>query len=105
MSTIRETVSTSSPASGASRFWGILISFITASVVFFVGQALMSHFRGSTTRPFGGIGLGLTLARRLCELLGGSLAVESTPARGTRVALRFPTACRLQPMEGLRASM
>jgi len=60
---------------------------------------------GSTTRPFGGIGLGLTLARRLCELLGGSLAVESTPARGTRVALRFPTAARLQPMEALRASM
>jgi two-component system, cell cycle sensor histidine kinase PleC len=60
---------------------------------------------GSATRPFGGIGLGLTLARRLCELLGGSLAVESTPARGTRVALRFPTARRLQPMEALRASM
>ena len=60
---------------------------------------------GSTIRPFGGIGLGLTLARRLCELLGGSLAVESTPARGTRVALRLPTVCRLQPMEALRASM
>ena len=60
---------------------------------------------GSTIRPFGGIGLGLTLARRLCELLGGSLAVESTPARGTRVALRLPTVRRLQPMEALRASM
>ena len=47
---------------------------------------------GSTTRPFGGIGLGLTLARRFCELLGGSIAVESAPAKGTRVALRFPVA-------------
>jgi signal transduction histidine kinase len=45
---------------------------------------------GSTTRPFGGIGLGLTLSQRLCELLGGSIAVESAPAKGTRVALRFP---------------
>jgi signal transduction histidine kinase len=36
------------------------------------------------------MGLGLTLVRRLCELLGGSIVVESAPARGTRVALRFP---------------
>jgi two-component system cell cycle sensor histidine kinase PleC len=50
-------------------------------------------FRPASTpygRPIGGIGLGLPLARRLCELLGGSLAVESAPARGTRVALRVP---------------
>jgi signal transduction histidine kinase len=45
---------------------------------------------GSTTRPFGGIGLGLTLARRLCDLLGASIDVESTPAKGTRVAVRLP---------------
>lgn len=45
---------------------------------------------GSTTRPFGGIGLGLTLARRLCDLLGASIAIESEPAKGTRVAVRLP---------------
>ena len=45
---------------------------------------------GSTTRPFGGIGLGLTLVRRLCDLLGASIAVESAPAKGTRVAIRLP---------------
>jgi signal transduction histidine kinase len=45
---------------------------------------------GSTTRPFGGIGLGLTLARRLCDLLGASIAVESELAKGTRVAVRLP---------------
>ena len=44
---------------------------------------------GSMTRPFGGIGLGLTLARRLCDLLGASIDVESTPAKGTRVAVRI----------------
>jgi signal transduction histidine kinase len=59
---------------------------------------------GSTTRPFGGIGLGLTLARRLCELLGGSMAVESTQARGTRVVLRLPVGRRLPLMEVARAS-
>jgi len=62
---------------------------------------------GSTTRPFGGIGLGLPLARRLCDLLGASIDVESTPAKGTRVAVRLPQPAALGSplrMEGLRAS-
>ncbi len=62
---------------------------------------------GSTTRPFGGIGLGLTLAQRLCDLLGASIVVESAPARGTRVAVRLPAiapACRMLGLEAMRAS-
>ncbi len=61
---------------------------------------------GSTTRPFGGIGLGLTLARRLCDLLGASIDLESTPKKGTRVAVRLPQPAARTPlrMEGLRAS-
>ena len=44
----------------------------------------------SSTRQFGGLGVGLTVANRLVKLMGGHLAVESTPGQGSCFTLTFP---------------
>jgi signal transduction histidine kinase/ligand-binding sensor domain-containing protein len=46
----------------------------------------------STTRKFGGTGLGLTLVKKFTDLLGGELALQSMPDQGTTFTLKFPLA-------------
>ncbi|WP_031597733.1 ATP-binding protein [Ferrovum myxofaciens] len=45
---------------------------------------------GGLTREFGGTGLGLTLVRRLLEIQGGSIRVESKPGTGSLFAFTLP---------------
>lgn len=46
---------------------------------------------GSETRTQGGIGMGLALAKRIVEEMGGTLGVQSEMGRGTTFSLLLPT--------------
>ncbi len=52
---------------------------------------------GSHTRQFGGTGLGLTITRRLVQLMGGRLWAESEPGRGSRFVVELALAAAVAP--------
>jgi len=67
---------------------GIGISEEAQEKLFVPFEQGSAEMRGS----FGGTGLGLTISRELCELMGGALTLESTEGEGSTFTVRLPVA-------------
>lgn len=59
----------------------------------------------STTRKYGGTGLGLTISRRFCEMLGGSIDVKSQLGQGSQFIVTLPTTAPREKVAGIRDSI
>ena len=53
-----------------------------------------SQADASTTRRFGGTGLGLALTRRFCQMMGGDVTVHSVEGEGSVFTIRLPASVR-----------
>jgi len=53
----------------------------------------------STTRKYGGTGLGLVITQQFCKLLGGDIQVESEAGKGTTFTVRLPEQLQIAQAE------
>jgi CheY-like chemotaxis protein/anti-sigma regulatory factor (Ser/Thr protein kinase) len=55
-----------------------------------------SQADGSTTREYGGTGLGLTICRKLAQLMGGDITVSSVEGEGSSFTIHLPGKVRVE---------
>ena len=71
-------------------------------------ETIFDEFRqvdGTSTRQYGGSGLGLTISRKFALLLGGTLSVESEVGKGSTLRLLFPKEALALPLSSVDAEL
>jgi signal transduction histidine kinase/CheY-like chemotaxis protein len=58
-----------------------------------------SQADASTTREFGGTGLGLVITKKFCEMMGGSMGVQSVRGEGSTFVITLPADVGREPRE------
>lgn len=82
--------------SGSVYDYPILIFQVSDTGIGMTDEQLEQIFKpftqadASTTRKYGGTGLGLTISQRLCQILGGEISVESQDGKGSTFTVRLP---------------
>ncbi|KQN65338.1 hybrid sensor and regulator [Duganella sp. Leaf61] len=56
-----------------------------------------SQADSSTSRKFGGVGLGLAICRQLADMMGGAVQVRSEPGQGAEFLFSCPLECKAPP--------
>lgn len=82
--------------SGLNYSSQVLIFRVTDTGIGMTDEQLQQIFKpftqadASTTKKYGGTGLGLTISQRLCQILGGEISVESENGRGSTFTVKLP---------------